>query len=151
LINAAFPGLVSDGVVDRARLGALVFADRAALRRLEAILHPLVQHEREKFLRRARKQRCKMVVLDVPLLLETGGERNVDYVVVVSCPAFLQSARALARPGMTKAKLASIRASQLPDWQKRKKADRVIPTGAGKRLVLRQIALIRRDLSERTD
>jgi dephospho-CoA kinase len=145
-IAAAFPDAVGAAGIDRARLGARVFADPAALRRLEAILHPLVKDERRRFIAQARAARRQLVVLDVPLLLETGGERDIDYLVVVSCPAFLQAARALARPGMTPARLAAVRARQMPDWQKRKQADRVIATGAGRRPVLRQIELIRRQL-----
>lgn len=141
-IAELFPEAVKDGVVDRARLGALVFDDPPALKKLEAILHPLVQEERRRFLRRARAARRPLVVLDIPLLLETGGEAEVDYVAVVSCPSFLQRARALGRPGMTEAKLAAIRARQMPDDEKRRRADCVIRTGLGKRPVIRQILTI---------
>jgi dephospho-CoA kinase len=147
-IARAFPGAVKHGAVDRAFLGERVFADRAALARLEAILHPLVKEERRRFLRRARAHRSPLVVLDIPLLLETGAEHEVDYLVVVSCPGFLQEARALARPGMTPAKLASIRALQMPDAEKRRRADRVIRTGRGKRAVLADLVRLRRHLLE---
>jgi dephospho-CoA kinase len=147
-IARAFPGAVSHGAVDRARLGAMVFKDEAALARLEAILHPLVREERLRFLRRARAQRRALVVLDIPLLFETGGEQSVDQVTVVSCPAFVQEARALARPGMTKAKLASIRARQMPDREKRRRADLVIQTGRGRRPVLAELIRLRRRLGE---
>jgi len=145
-IAAAFPGAVVDGAVDRKRLGAMVFNDKKALARLEAILHPLVQAERRIFLRRARAARKPLVVLDIPLLLETGGEAEVDFLAVVSCPGFLQEARALARPGMNPAKLAAIRAHQMPDGEKRRRADLVIATGRGKRPVLAELVKLRRAL-----
>lgn len=150
-IARAFPDAVKDGAVDRARLGQQVFNDETALRKLESILHPMVQDERRRFLRRARAARRPMVVLDIPLLLETGGEAEVDFLAVVSCPVFLQEARALARPGMTREKLAAIRSHQMPDGEKRRRADRVIRTGQGKRPVIRQIVSIRRELLKGTD
>jgi len=131
-IAAAFPGVVRDGAVDRAALGARVFGDGPALARLEAIVHPLVRAEERRFLARARRRRARMAVLNVPLLFETKGERRCDRVMVVSCPPFLQAARALARPGMSVAKLAAIRARQTPEAVKRRRADIVIPTGTGK-------------------
>jgi len=147
-IARAFPGAVVDGAVDRTRLGTVVFQDKSDLARLEAILHPLVKEARLRFLRRARARRCPLVVLDIPLLLETGGEKEVDCVVVVTCPAFLQAARALARPGMSAAKLARIRALQMADAEKRRRADLVIQTGRGFRPVLADIILLRRHLLE---
>lgn len=140
-IAAAFPGAVQDGVVDRAVLGAVVFADKVKLRRLEAILHPLVRQAERGFLARARRQRRRLVVLDIPLLFETGGERRCDAVAVVSAPAFVQARRVLGRPGMTRERLAAIRCSQMPDREKRRRADVVIPTGLGYRPALR--ALVR--------
>ena len=138
-IDRAFPGAVVDGAVDRKTLGALVFGDDKALKRLEAILHPLVAEERRAFLRRARACRKPVVVLDVPLLFETGGDALADMIVVVSAPAFLQTARVMKRPGMTREKLAGILFHQMPDGEKRRRADVVIRTGAGKRPALRQI------------
>lgn len=135
-IAAAFPDAVKDGAVDRAALGAIVFNDKAALRRLEAIVHPLVRDAERRFLQRSRRQRRSVVVLDIPLLFETGGERRCDYVAVVSAPAFLQAQRVLRRPGMTPERLAAIRRTQLPDAQKRRRADAVIPTGRGLRPAL---------------
>jgi dephospho-CoA kinase len=126
-IEAAFPGSTGAAGVDRAALGRAVFADRAALRRLEAIVHPAVAAERSDFLRRHRAR--TLVVDDVPLLFETGGERRVDAVAVVSAPAWMQRRRVLARPGMTHAKFAQILARQVPDAEKRRRADFVIPTG----------------------
>ena len=100
-IDAAFPGVVSDGAVDRTRLGARVFGDPPALRRLEAIVHPLVARRSRTFLRSSRRARRPIVVLDVPLLLEGRSHRMCDLVAVVSAPAFVQRQRVLARPGMT--------------------------------------------------
>jgi dephospho-CoA kinase len=138
-IAEIFPGTVRQGAVDRQALGAKVFGDGAALARLEAILHPLVRAEERRFLDRARRRRQSMVVLDIPLLFETGANRRVDCVVVVSCPAFLQSQRVLKRPGMTLEKLAAIRSYQLPDRDKRRRADLVVPTGSGRRTALRAL------------
>jgi dephospho-CoA kinase len=132
-VDAAFPGVVgADGAVDRAALGAKVFGDEAALKRLEAIVHPLVRAAERDFLARHRRRRTPLVVLDIPLLFETHGERRCHLVAVVSAPAFLQAARVLARPGMTRQRLDAVLAKQLPDVEKRKRADVVIPTGLGK-------------------
>ncbi|MDJ0895824.1 MAG: dephospho-CoA kinase [Alphaproteobacteria bacterium] len=128
-IEAAFPGIARGGAVDRAALGALVFADVDRLRRLEAILHPIVREAEHRFLRRQRLQRRRLVVLDIPLLFETRAERRCDAVIVVSAPAFLQAQRVLSRPGMTPERLAAIRAQQMPDVEKRRRADVVIRTG----------------------
>jgi dephospho-CoA kinase len=127
VIADAFPGVVVDGVLDRAALGAAVFGDDAALHRLEAIVHPLVAAARQRFL--ARHRRRPLVVLDIPLLFERGGAGQCDLVAVVSAPAEVQRARVLARPGMTAEKLAAILARQVPDAEKRDRADIVIPTG----------------------
>ena len=132
-IREAFPGAVKDGAVDRQALGARVFADPAALRRLEAIVHPLVRREEEKFLRAARRRHAPLVVLDIPLLFESRGECRCDATVLVSAPRTVQEARVLARPGMTRAKLAGIRAQQMPEAQKRRRADFIVLTGGGKR------------------
>jgi len=130
-IEAAFPGSIGAQGVDRARLGRAVFGDGAALRRLEAIVHPAVAEARRDFLRRHRAHR--IVVDDVPLLFETGGERRVDAVVVVSAPAWMQRRRVLARPGMSQARFAGILARQTPDAEKRRRADFVIATGGTRR------------------
>ena len=131
-IAAAFAGVVVEGAVNRGTLGRRVFGDPAALRRLEAVLHPLVRAEESVFLRTQARSRRKLVVLDIPLLLETGGDRRCDAVAVVSCPAFLQAQRVLARPGMSPARLAAIRAQQMADGQKRRRADFVIFSGTGR-------------------
>ncbi|HEX7694632.1 MAG TPA: dephospho-CoA kinase [Sphingomonas sp.] len=125
-IEAAFPGTTGQEGVDRAELGARVFGDDAAIERLEAIVHPAVGEERAAFL--ARHAGDDMVVFDIPLLFETGGDRNVDIVVVVSADAATQHSRVLARPGMTRERLADILARQTPDAEKRARADHVIPT-----------------------
>jgi dephospho-CoA kinase len=128
VIDRAFPGAVVDGKVDRAKLAALVLGDDAALARLESIVHPLVAARREKFLADARANKAKAVLLDIPLLFETRGERVCDAVVVVSAPADVQRQRAFERPGMTEEKFAALLAKQLPDAEKRPRADFVVDT-----------------------
>ena len=130
-IEAAFPGVVKAGVLDRQALGARVFGNKAALRQLEAIVHPLVGQRQKAFLRRAALAGEKLVVLDIPLLFEGLGERRVDATLVVSAPAFLQRRRVMARPGMTAEKLDGILRQQVPDALKRRKASVIIPTGLG--------------------
>jgi len=126
-IEAAFPGTTGAAGVDRPALGAAVFGDAAALARLEAIVHPAVRAFRADFL--AAHADAPLVLLDIPLLFETGGTQEVDEVLVVSAPAEVQRARVLARPGMTVARLDAILARQLPDAEKRARADHVIDTG----------------------
>ena len=145
-IAQAFPQAIVEGAVDRRRLGARVFGDDAALARLEAILHPLVRLQERLFLQQARRRRTPIVVLDIPLLFEGGGDRRVDAVIVVSCPAFLQEQRVLSRPGMTKNKLAAIRSRQLDDREKRRRADFVIPTGLCRRQALRRLCAMLHEL-----
>lgn len=130
-IEAAFPGVVKAGVLDRQALGARVFGKKEALRRLEAIVHPLVHGMQRAFLRRAALAGETLVVLDIPLLFEGMGERRVDATLVVSAPSFLQRRRVLARPGMTVEKFEGILRQQVPDALKRRKASIVIPTGLG--------------------
>lgn len=130
-IEAAFPGVVKDGVLDRQALGARVFGNKEALRRLEAIVHPLVGQRQRAFLKRAALRRERLVVLDIPLLFEGMGDRRVDATLVVSAPAFLQRRRVMARPGMTEQRLDGILRQQVPDALKRRKASIVIPTGLG--------------------
>jgi dephospho-CoA kinase len=130
-ISKAFRGVVERGAVDRSLLGAQVFGKPDELKKLEAIVHPLVRGERDRFLAAHRRRRTRLVVLDVPLLFESGGHRGCDEIVVVSAPIFLQRRRALARKDMTPGKLASILARQMPDHRKRRLADVVISTGLG--------------------
>lgn len=139
-VAAAFPGTESARGIDRAALGRRVFGNAASLRRLEAILHPLVRADTDRFLRRMGARRVPLVVLDIPLLFESGGRRRCDAVMVVSAPAFLQRARVLARPGMSEARLAAILATQMPDGEKRRRADFIVPTGLGRRVTLRRLA-----------
>jgi dephospho-CoA kinase len=139
-VLAAFPGTGSiAGGIDRARLGAVVFGDDVALRRLEAILHPMVRRAERRFLTLQRRRRVPLVVLDIPLLYETGAERRCDAVLVVSAPEFLQRQRVLRRPGMTTAKFRAIRAKQVPDSAKRRRTPWIIPTGLGRAVTRRAL------------
>jgi dephospho-CoA kinase len=130
-IEAAFPGTTTAGKVDREKLAARVLGDVGALTRLEAIVHPLVQEAERPLLAEAQARGEKVAVLDIPLLFETGGEERVDAVVVVSAPADVQRARTLERPGMTVDKLDAILARQMPDHEKRRRADFVVDTSRG--------------------
>ncbi|MFO1152542.1 MAG: dephospho-CoA kinase [Rhodospirillales bacterium] len=150
-IERAFPGVVREGAIDRGRLGARVFGDDAALARLEAIVHPLVFRQRAAFLGRQRRRRAPVVVLDIPLLFETGADRLCDLVVVVSAPRFLQTQRMLHRPGMTRQRLAAIRARQTDDGEKRRRADLVIPSGNGKAVTWRAIRRLVGELMAQRD
>jgi dephospho-CoA kinase len=139
-IEAAFPGVVRDGAVDRRALGARVFADSQAMARLERILHPLVRQDSARFLAAARRRKARIAVLDVPLLFETGRERDCDATLVVSAPAVVQRGRVLSRPGMTAERFAEVLARQMSDPDKRRRADFVVPTGLGRRLTLRRLS-----------
>lgn len=139
-VEAAFPGVARDGRVDRQRLAARVFGDPEALERLERILHPKVRQATLEFLKQQARARRPIVVLDIPLLFETGGERLCDAVVVVSAPAAVQAARVLSRPGMTRERFGAILAKQMSDREKRRRADFVVSTGASKRETLRRIS-----------
>ena len=130
-IEAAFPGSTTAGRVDREKLAARVLGDSGALKRLEVIVHPLVQDAERRLLAEAEARGEKVAVLDIPLLFETGGEERVDAVVVVSAPAGVQRSRALERPGMTVDKLDAILAKQMPDDEKRRRADFVVDTSQG--------------------
>ena len=130
-IEAAFPGTTSGGKIDRNKLAANVINDKAALARLEAIVHPLVAKAREKFLADAQARGAPVVVLDIPLLFEIGGNSSCDAVVVVSAPAEIQRVRAFARPGMTEDKFAALLAKQVPDAEKRARADFIVDSSQG--------------------
>jgi dephospho-CoA kinase len=148
-VAAAFPeALAADGGIDRARLGQRVFADPAALKRLERILHPLVRESQERFLKLARGRRVPVVVLDIPLLFETGGDRRCDRVVVVSASASVQRARVMARPGMSDVRFRAILAKQMPDAEKRRRANDVVPSGLGRAVTFRRLMRIVRSLAE---
>lgn len=131
LIETAFPGSTRDGVVDRGALSRMLAANPAQFPVLEAIIHPLVRAKERDFLDQARAAGEEIVVLDIPLLFETGGEKRVDHVVTVSCDPAVQRERVLARPGMTEEKFAMILARQMPDAEKRRRADTVIETDHG--------------------
>ncbi len=145
-VEKAFPGVVTDGAVDRKALGAKVFGNRTELKRLENILHPLVRKAERDFLVQCRQDRHDVVVLDIPLLFETGGEKRCDGVVVVTAPQFLQTQRVLKRPGMTLERLRQILKSQMPDAEKRRRADWVVDTGLGRRPTLAALAKVVREL-----
>lgn len=138
-VAAAFPEVVRDRGIDRKALGDHVFADPSALETLESLIHPLVSSQALRFLKRVSTARQPLAVLDIPLLFETGAERRCDAVVVVSAPALVQRQRALARPGMTMSKLVGILARQMPDAEKRRRADFIVPTGLGYALTLRAL------------
>lgn len=130
-VEEAFPGVVVDGAIDRAKLSAHVVGKPEALKILETIVHPLVGESRKLFFQAAEKAKAPLVILDIPLLYETGGERNVAAVIVVSAPESVQRERVMARPDMTAEKLDAILARQLPDAEKRARADIVIDTSKG--------------------
>ena len=139
-IEAAFPGVVADGAVDRAALGARVLGDDTALVRLEAILHPMVRQATYRFLAINARRQAALVVLDVPLLFETGGDARCDAVAVVHCSPGIQRRRVLARPGMNATRYAAILARQMPAAEKLRRADFPIQTGLGKKPTLWQLA-----------
>jgi dephospho-CoA kinase len=138
-VGRAFEGVVRKGAVDRAALGQRVFTDPGALKRLEAIIHPLVFAAQEAFLKRMAARRERVVVLDVPLLFEVGSDALCDATIVVTAPRFLQDQRVLRRPGMTRARMEGALARQMPDHEKRRRADFVVQTGRGKRDTLNQL------------
>ncbi|HEY9217077.1 MAG TPA: dephospho-CoA kinase [Phenylobacterium sp.] len=148
-VEAAFPGVSKDGAIDREALGKRVLNDPDALRRLQSIVYPLME-SRQGFLARAKADGKAMAVLDIPLLFETGGERNVDAVVVASAPAQVQHVRVLDREGMTEEKLQAILAKQLPDAEKRKRADFIVETGEGFEAARAQVRQIIAALNERS-
>jgi dephospho-CoA kinase len=147
LVEAAFPGTVRDGVVDRAELARHVLGRPEALARLEAIVHPLVRADADAFVARHRAAGAPLVVLDIPLLFETGGRGRVDKVAVVTADPEIQRRRVLARPGMTQAKFGAILAKQVPDAEKRRRADYLIDTGLGMESAREAVAAIIVDLA----
>jgi dephospho-CoA kinase len=144
-----FPDALRDGAIDRKMLGRRVFGDPPALKRLEAILHPLVRRDEIRFLKEMRTRRAAIAVLDIPLLFETGGGKRCDVVITMTAPGFLQRRRVLARPGMTEATLASILARQVPDWRRRRAADYVVPSGIGRAVAFRRLRRIVEELRRR--
>jgi dephospho-CoA kinase len=148
-IEAEFPKAIAAGAVDRTVLGRAVFEDKDALQRLEGILHPMVRQEERTFLHTCRALGRRIVVLDIPLLFETGGEKRCDAVIVVSAPQFLQDQRVLRRPGMSPKRLAEVRTRQMPDAEKRRRAGFVVQTGLGKRASRTALLKIVRKLKHR--
>ena len=146
-IAKAFPDVIINGRIDRQVLGQKVFANPVLLKKLEAILHPLIRAAEIRFLRSQQRLGRKLVVLDIPLLYETGGEKRCDIVTVVSAPAFVQRQRVLAREGMTDDKFSAILSKQMPDIEKRRRADFVIPTGLGRAVTFQYIQGIVNQLS----
>ena len=142
MIERAFPGTTSKGKVDRQQLGERVIGNASALKRLESIVHPLVRSEEARFLAAARGRGDPVVLLDIPLLFETGGEKRCDAVVVVSAPAEIQRQRVLQRPGMTAGKLGALLAKQMPDEEKRRRADFIVDSGQGIEEARRQVRAI---------
>jgi dephospho-CoA kinase len=152
LIEAAFPGTTREGRVDRQALGKRVVGDAAALKRLEDIVHPLVRNAEARFLADAEAAGAKAVVLDIPLLLETGGDQRVDAVVVVTAPDHVQRQRVMERAGMTAEKMETLIAKQMQDADKRRRADFIVDSGQGldhARMQVRQILARIANMSER--
>ena len=144
-----FPRALSGNRIDRKILGDLVFGDTPALRRLEGVLHPLVRESSRAFVATAARRRLPVVVLDIPLLYESRGEKSVDLVIVVSAPRQIQRQRVLARPGMTEEKFRAILAHQVPDAEKRRRADHVVLTGGHRGETYRQLRRIVAELKGR--
>lgn len=141
-IAAAFQQAVENGRINRQVLGRIVFAEDARLKQLEHILHPLVRGQIKKEIRRAEYLRHKLLLLEIPLLYETGAEALCDAVAVTTAPAFIQRRRVMQRPGMTETKFRHILQHQLPDAEKRKRADAVIHTGLGRAASMRAVSTI---------
>ncbi len=150
LIEKAFPGTTSGGVVDRGKLGQLLLADSSRFAQLEAIVHPLVREAEREFLKAQAQGGAKFAVLEIPLLFETGADQLVDVVVVVSTTAAIQAKRVLERPGMTAEKLQEILSRQMPDEEKRNAADYVVDTGLSLSQSGAEIDSIVRQLKGRT-
>ena len=150
-VGALVPEAVRGGAIDRGVLRAAIMADPGLLKRIEAVVHPLVQADRLDFLERARAEGVRVVVCDIPLLFETGQAGAFDAVVVVSAPPDVQRARVLARPGMTEAAFEAILARQMPDADKRARADFVVETGEGMEAARVQVAAILQAMEDRRD
>ncbi len=148
-VESLFPGVRTDtGGIDRRRLGQRVFGDAPALRRLEAVLHPMVRTAEKRFVARARARREPLVVLDIPLLFETGGTGRCDYVLVVSAPPRVQRERVMRRPGMSATRFADILRAQIPDREKRRRADFVVATALNRGTTYRRLKAVVRALRQ---
>lgn len=150
LIETAFPGTTKDGKVDRSILGTKVIGNAEAMKQLEAIVHPLVHEKEQSFVQEAKNAGSKLVILDIPLLFETGGKGRVDIIIVVSASQEEQRRRVLARDGMTEEKFEAILARQVPDAEKRKQADYVIDTSKGLKAANDQVQLIIKELRQKS-
>lgn len=139
LIEEAFPGTIDENGVNRDKLAKQVLGKTEAMKRLEAIIHPLVREEELKFYQKAEEAGAEIIVLDIPLLFETNAENRCDIIVVVSANEEIQRKRVLARPGMTEERFAAIKAKQMPDREKRARADYIIDTGKGLEAAQRQV------------
>ena len=148
IIHAVFPDAIKDGAIDRARLGEHMRKDPLQLKVLESFIHPLMTESRAKFFEQAQKDNAEIIIMDVPLLFETGGDAYVDKVVVVTAPADVQRKRVMARPGMNAELLTSLLARQMPDAEKRKRADILIYTDKGLENARKQVHKILKDLRE---
>lgn len=146
-VEAAFPGTMVDGVIDRGELGKRVIGNPSAIARLEAIVHPMVREAENSFRANAAKNGCRTILLDIPLLLERGGEDRFDVVIVVSTTAEIQKARALSRPGMSEERFSAILAKQMPDKEKRRRAHFIIDTGGEIADTNRQVGDVMRSLA----
>jgi dephospho-CoA kinase len=146
-VAAAFPGVGRNGAIDRAALGQRVFGDDPAMKRLEAIIHPLVRDDEKTFLEAHRRRKTRLVVMDVPLLFESGRDKRYDATMVVTAPAFLQRDRVMARPGMNAARFAAILERQIPDEEKRNRADFIVPSGLGRAVTWRAVRAVLRKLA----
>ena len=147
LVETAFPGTVENGTVNRLLLSAKVLGNDAAMKRLESIIHPLVHEEEQAFAKAAAQAGARLAVFDIPLLFETGRETEFDCVIVVSAPSAVQRERVLARPGMNETRFESILARQMPDSQKRARADFIVDTGSGLEKARAETARIIRELT----
>ena len=147
-IAKSFPEAIQVDGVDRTKLGQEVFGNSEKLKQLENILHPLVREARNRFVKQQSRYKSRLVILDVPLLYETGGDKDCDKVLVVSAPYFIQKQRALGRHGMTQTKFHDILERQLPDHEKRRRADFIVPTGLGKAYTYRALKRLLRDIIE---
>ena len=147
-IAKRFPRVVEFNSVDRIKLGREVFGNSEKLKQLENILHPLVREARDSFIRQQNRYKSRLVILDVPLLYETGSDKHCHKVLVVSAPYFIQRQRVLARQGMTQTKFHDILRRQLPDHEKRRRADFIVPTGLGKAYTYRLLKRLMRNLRE---
>ena len=145
-VAVAFPGVEKNGAIDRSALGPRVFGNDVAMKKLESIIHPLVREDERRFLAAMRRRKTKLVVMDVPLLFESGRHRRYDSVMVVTAPEFVQRARVLKRPGMNPARLAAIKARQMPDAEKRRRADFIVPSGQGRAVTWRKLGQVLRGL-----